>query len=189
MKIDPYKIIEKYYKKDSVAYNFVVIHSNMVAQKALEIAKNLTHLEIDFDFLEEACLLHDIWICMVNAPQLWCYWNRPYVEHGHLWAEILRKEWLPKHALACERHLWVWLSKEEIIRCNLQMPQIDFYPLTIEEELVWFADNFYTKVEWRLEIERSIKEIELDLLQYWKEKVEKFNDWLLKFNYFGYEWI
>ena len=58
--MDPIKIIQKYYDKDSKSYHFLVEHSKMVTQKALEIAKKVPQFHPDLKFIEEAAMLHDI---------------------------------------------------------------------------------------------------------------------------------
>jgi uncharacterized protein len=68
--MDPIKIIQKFYKKDSVTYQILVTHSKAVTKKALEIAKSLSHLNPDLSFIEEAAMLHDIGIFLTYHPEL-----------------------------------------------------------------------------------------------------------------------
>jgi uncharacterized protein len=56
------------------------------------------HPEMNLDerFIQEAALLHDIGIFLTNAPKIHCFGDYPYICHGYLGAEILRKEGLDK---------------------------------------------------------------------------------------------
>jgi len=53
-------------------------------------------------------------------------------------------------------------------------------PITLEEEIVCFADKFYSK---NMEGEKSIEKIKSELLKFGVEKVEKFETWMSKFGY------
>ena len=142
------KIIEKYYNPESEIYKNLMIHNEAVTKKALSIAKNLQEkkgAEIDLAFLKEAVALHDIAVFLTNAPNLHCFGEEKYIKHGILGREILEKENLPKHALVCERHVGVGITKEGIIEENLPLPARDMLPETIEEKIVCIADNFFSK--------------------------------------------
>jgi len=71
------KIIEKYYTKGSDIYNILLIHSEQVRNKAVEIANKKPELKLDIDFIAEAAMLHDIGIFMCNAPVLHCPGHAP----------------------------------------------------------------------------------------------------------------
>merc|ERR1711976_897274 len=118
----PIQIIEKYYSRTSEAYRILVTHSHMVYQKAFSIACRLTDLEPDLDFIYEACMLHDIGIMFTRSPGIDCYGEHSYICHGYLGREILEKEGLPRHALVCERHTGVGLTKQEIIEQKINHP-------------------------------------------------------------------
>jgi uncharacterized protein len=105
--MNPAGIIKKYYAFSPKARDILLGHSEAVARKALHIARNLSHLRPDFQFIEEAALLHDIGILRTDAPILGCHGRKPYVCHGHIGREILEAEGLPRHALAAERHVGV----------------------------------------------------------------------------------
>ena len=57
--MDPVKIIEKYYNKNSEAFRILVTHSTMVTNKAIKIAKRIPELNPDIQFIKEAAMLHD----------------------------------------------------------------------------------------------------------------------------------
>lgn len=179
--MDPIKIIEKYYKVDSVAYNFLVIHSKSVTKKALEIAKHVAHLNPDIQFIQEAAMLHDIGIFLTHAPDIWCFGDKPYICHTYLGREILEKEWFPKHALVCERHLGIGLSIQDIEKQNLPLPKREMMPISIEEKIICFADKFFSKSEEYLIKERSIENIKQNNAKFRWEKIKIFDEWIQLF--------
>lgn len=150
-------IIEKYYKKDSDLYNTLVYHSADVMNKAVSIVIAHPELKANLDFIMEASMLHDIGIFMTYTPSINCYGIAPYICHGYLGAEILEKEGLPEHALVCERHTGTGLSVQEIIDKELPLPHRDMLPISIEEQIVCFADCFFSKT--KLGMEKSVEEI------------------------------
>jgi uncharacterized protein len=153
----------------------------MVTKKALEVAKRVPELKPDLKFIEEAAMLHDIGIYLTDEPQIGCQGKEPYIKHITLGSEILEKEGLPRHAKVCARHIGLGISKEEIENNKLPLPKRDFVPLTVEEEIVSFADLFFTKDPKNLERERTIKEIKEYYSQFGEKFVKKFEYWCKKF--------
>lgn len=144
----PTEILKKYYNPESELYKNLIIHNKAVTQKALSIAKNLQrekNIKVDLEFLKEAVALHDVAVFLTNAPDLHCFGKEKYIRHGILGREILEKENLPKHALVCERHVGVGLTKKGIEEENLPLPTRNMLPKTIEEKIVCVADNFFSK--------------------------------------------
>lgn len=178
--IDPYKIIEKYYTPDSDIYFILKIHSEQVCDKALAVADKHPELKLDRQFLSEAAMLHDIGIFMCDAPRIHCRGTHQYIEHGVLGAAILRLEGLPNHASVCERHTGVGLTKEMIVENNLPLPHQNFLPQTLEEQVVCYADKFFSKT--KLEEPHTLDKIRKGLSKYGAEQVEIFNAWHAKFD-------
>jgi len=176
--MNPLKIIDKYYDKHSKAYSYLTTHSKMVANKAIKISMQLENLKLNIRFIEEASMLHNIGIFLTNAPEIGCNGEKPYVAHGYLGRELLEKEGYPEHALVCERHVGVGISKDEIIKNNLPLPKRDMSPITLEEQIICFADKFFSKTKLPLTHERSVEEVKNKLEKYGKDKVEKFEYWL-----------
>ncbi len=179
--MDPKNIIKKYYKEGDKAYKIILEHGEVVAKKALEIAKRTEG--VDLKFIEEASLLHDIGVFLTNAPNIGCFGEEPYISHGVLGRSILEKEGLSRHALVCERHLGVGITKEEIIENNLPLPERDMIPLSKEEEIISIADNFFSKSNKNLSREESMKEIEEGIMKYDYngEKIKKWREWVKKY--------
>lgn len=174
MKIKPLEIIKKYYKPESTSYKILVVHSEMVTQKALQIAKRIEHLKPDLEFIKEAAMLHDIGIFMTNQPSIGCTGQSPYIAHGTLGRIILEKEGLPKHALVSERHTGVGLSKNDIAKQQLPLPVNDMLPISLEEKIICFADLFYGKNPEKLREEKSIDKIKGKIVQYGPEHEKRF---------------
>lgn len=173
--MNPIKLIQKYYDPKSKAYDILVTHSRNVTQKALEIAKNHPEMNIDLTFLKEAAMLHDIGIFLCDAESIGCTGQAEYICHGVLGAQLLRKEGLPKHALVCERHTGVGLLRKDIITRHIPIPQRDFKPISIEEQLICFADKFFSKT--KLNKEKKLKKILKSLSKHGESNVIQFIEW------------
>lgn len=129
--MDYLSIINKYYADNDPLRALLLKHSRQVADRCLEIVKKHQELPVDVQFLEEAAMLHDIGIFRCNAPTIYCYGTEPYLRHGPIGGELLRKEGFPRHARVAERHTGTGLPGYE--------------PETLEEEIVCYADKFYSK--------------------------------------------
>ncbi len=171
----PTDIIKKYYTESSDLYNILLIHSFSVTDKALSIAQIHPEMNLDKSFIYEASMLHDIGIFMTNAPDILCFGEHPYICHGFLGSDLLKKEGFPRHALVCERHTGTGLSKEEIIRNNLPLPHREMLPISMEEQLICFADKFYSKTG--IGKEKKVEKIRKGLAKYGDSAVNQFNEW------------
>lgn len=178
-KLDPLVIIEKYYEKGSDLYNILVSHSILVRNKALEIAAKHPELQLDKQFISEAAMLHDIGIFMCNAPRIHCTGPHDYIEHGYLGAKLLRAEGLYKHALVCERHTGIGISLEMIIKNHLPLPHRDLLPITYEEQVICYADKFYSKSN--SDHAYTLQRIRTNLRKYGESEVLRFNSWNVLF--------
>ena len=146
--MNPLDIIAKYYPIDSEAYRILVAHSRQVADKALSIARMHPEMSPDLDFIEEAAMLHDIGIFRCNAPGIDCHGEAEYICHGYLGAELMRQEGYPRHARVCERHTGTGITLAMIEERDLPLPhRDDFMPETLEEQLICFADKFFSKTK------------------------------------------
>ncbi len=172
--MNPLEIIDKYCKEEELRH-ILLVHSRAVADKALAIARNHPELQADEQFIEEAALLHDIGIVRVNAPAIACVGEEPYICHGILGAEILRAEGLERHALVCERHTGTGLTLQQIIAQQLPLPHRDMQPVSIEEQIICFADKFFSKT--RLESEKSVEQARRSLEKFGEEGLVKFDAW------------
>ena len=176
MNVDYIHIIEKFYgKEDSALKRILLVHSRAVAQKALRIVDAHPEMALDRQFVEEAAMLHDIGIIRCDAPGIECFGTEPYIRHGILGAAMLRSEGLERHARVCERHTGAGLSRQDIVSQNLPLPQQDYLPETLEEQLICYADKFFSKT--RLEQEKTIGQAEHSLAKFGEEGLQRFRHW------------
>jgi len=173
--IDPFSIIDRYYYKSTDLYRVLVVHSQHVRDKALEVAAKHPELNLNTGFIAEAAMLHDLGIFLCNAPGIHCHGTHQYIEHGYLGADILRKEGLPRHALVCERHTGMGLSLKTIVNKKLPLPERDMIPESMEEKVICYADKFYSKT--KLNEAHSVDHIRCMLANFGQWEVEQFDDW------------
>lgn len=170
------QIIDKYYGEGSDKLkSLLLLHSQSVARKALQIGFSHTELSLDMKFIEEAAMLHDIGIIRCNAPGIHCHGTEPYICHGRIGAEMLRAEGLPRHARVCERHTGAGLTRDNIVSQQLPLPQQDFLPETMEEKLVCYADKFFSKN--RPDEEKTLEQAVRSLSKFGDEGVSRFMEW------------
>jgi uncharacterized protein len=179
--IDPLRILTKYYNPDSKAYHFLISHSMMVTEKALKIAQNMKEHKPDLDLIREASILHDIGIFLTDEPGIGCHGDKPYICHGYLGREILGKEGFPLHALVCERHVGVGLTIHDIEQHNLPVPARDMMPVSIEEQIICFADKFFSKGSEFLLKEKPLSKVRESIAKFGQEKLDRFDGWLKRF--------
>ncbi len=165
------KIFEKYYPAGNPLSQLVWEHSRQVADLAEKMAISHPHLDIDRKFLYEAAMLHDIGVYKTHAPGILCHGDAHYMTHGLIGAEILREEGMPRHALVCERHIGVGLTAQEIIEQQLPLPHRDMLPITLEEKLVCYADNFFSKSH--PYILRSYDDVYRSVARFGKDNIER----------------
>ena len=173
--MDPIQIIDKYYSNQIELRNILLTHSQQVAERSLRIIDNHPELGIDRQFIYEAAMLHDIGIFLCDAPNIYCYGTHQYIEHGYLGAELLRKEGLPLHAGVAERHTGAGITADQIEREEYPIPIANYIPLTIEEELICYADKFYSKS--RLTETATLSKVRYSLWLYGSEAVQRFDRW------------
>jgi len=151
-------------------------HSRLVAEKALKIAQNHKEFLADLNFIEESALMHDIGIFKTNSPDFFCFGEYPYLCHGYLGSELLIEEGYPDHALVCERHIGVGITTEEIIANKLPLPLRDFVPESVEEQIICFADKFFSK-SGDVMREKTVDEVRKSVRRYGSRNVARFNEW------------
>lgn len=178
-KLFPYTIIDKYYPEENQLRHILLTHSIQVAKKALQLADNHPELQLDRQFLEEASLLHDIGIFLCDAPGIQCFGSYRYICHGYLGAELMRREGCERHALVCERHTGAGLSLSQIEAQDLPIPHRDMLPISMEEQVICFADKFFSKTN--LAEEKSVEQARKSLLKFGEEGVERFDRWCQMF--------
>lgn len=182
MTLRPAEIIRKYYSEHPLAHQILLDHSRHVTKRALKIARYLTKLEdVDLLFVAEAAMLHDIGIIRTATPDIGCHGALPYLCHGIAGREILEAEGLPFHALVCERHIGIGLTAAEITEQQLPLPKRDMLPLSLEEQIICYADLFYSKGKKDRDSVKSPEKVRKSLAKFGTEKIAVFERWQQKF--------
>ena len=166
-------IIDKYYPEGSQLRGLVEAHSRQVADLSLERASR-KNFGCNPEFVENAAMLHDVGVFLTHAPGIYCNGTEPYLMHGILGARLLRdiSPDLEPYARVCERHIGVGLTAEEIIGQHLPIvPVADYLPETIEEQLVCYADNFFSKSH--IAPARSVEQVRSQMKQYGEGSVAR----------------
>lgn len=177
--MNPLDLIDKYYPLDNELKHILLVHSRAVADKALWVAARHPELKLDETFLYEAAMLHDIGIFLTEAAPIHCFGTKPYICHGYLGADLVRSEGFFQHALVCERHTGAGLSLEDIIRQQLPVPHREMLPVSMEEQVICFADKFYSKTH--LDREKTVDGARKSLSKCGEEGLTRFNRWCERF--------
>lgn len=174
--MDVNEIIDRYYPQDNELKNIYMLHACAVADFALELARRHPELGLDEQFVYEAAMLHDIGIFLTDAPRIYCHGTEQYLCHGYLGAQLLRSLGYERHARVCERHTGTGLTKDVIVQNGWNLPLRDFLPETLEEQLICFADKFFSKTKF-LTQPRSFEQVVESMRKISEESVEKVRKW------------
>lgn len=177
----PSLLIKHFHSPKSLA--IVLEHSRLVADLAISLAQGVQHLKPDLQFIEEAALLHDIGVSQTDSPQLDCHGTHHYLCHGILGAEMLCHEGYSRHAAVCERHIGIGLTAAEIRAQALPLPPRDMVPETVEEQIICFADLFYSKQLMQLSRRKTAGEVRSILARLGDEKPAVFDSWCRIFSF------
>lgn len=124
-------LINQYYPEGTRLRDIYMRHAIDVAAFA-EKLRQIYMPHLDPMQVRAAAMLHDLGIFLTNAPDIECQGKQPYILHGPLGAELLRKADAPEWAArVAERHTGVGIG--------------DLIPETDLEKLVCYADKFYSK--------------------------------------------
>ena len=137
--------ILEFYRPGTRLYDIFMDHAGAVTARALDVAERLPHLSPDLAFIKQAAMLHDIGIVLTWAKRLECRGDAPYVCHGVLGRKLLDDRGFHRHGLVCERHVGVGISKTDIRHQKLPLPLRDMRPISIEEQIICYADKFFSK--------------------------------------------
>jgi len=178
---DIYKLHQKYAEGENQETILKAVwgHSLIVRDIALELAENLIKkgIKIDKGLVEIGCLVHDI-----GCYRCYEFYGRtegPYIQHGVKGYEILKKEGFSEEvAKMAMIHLGVGLVKENVIASKLPLDHKDYIPITLEEELVAYADNFHSKSGPKFD---SFEDSRMKLSKLWPESVVIFDRFRKKF--------
>ena len=180
-RVEYFEIIHRYIPPNSSTYPLYMIHCQLVANKALTVARKLGLSDERMQFIEEAAMLHDIGIFKTDAPSIGCTGTLPYICHLVEGAKILEAEGLPRHARVAERHASTGLTQEEIEAHGLPLPPKDLIPETVEEEVISYADFFYSKLQDTLWQPKSLDAIRRGVARHGEHKLAKLEEWITRF--------
>lgn len=162
---DPRCLIDVIYSDAPLARHILMVHSEAVAGLAVEIAKRVG---LDTDKVRYAAMLHDIGIIFTDAAGIGCTGPQPYITHGILGADILRRIGAPEYA-ACvaERHTGTGLTTDDILTQHLPLPTDRILvPQTTLERIVCYADKFYSKNPERLDVRKSRERVRAEMARH-----------------------
>lgn len=178
--MDYQAIIDRHYPEDNDLRRLLLRHSRQVADRCLLLAERHPELQLDTRFLEEAAMLHDIGIRWCHAPGIFCTGSEHYIRHGLIGGQLLRKEGYERHARVCERHTGTGITREQIERQQLPLPPDGCYePETGEEQLVCYADKFFSKSH--PERVLTVDQAADSLSRFGEEGVRRFRHWASMF--------
>ena len=168
------EIIDLYYPEGTPLRDIYLRHSRAVAEFALALNREC-ELNLPSDEVENAAMLHDIGIFLTRAPGIHCNGGEPYIAHGYLGADLLRKHGFDeRYARVCERHTGVGIMPNEIREQQLPLPADRVYvPETMLEKLVCYADKFYSK-SGSMQM-KSRKEVVTSIERFGKENAVRFS--------------
>lgn len=171
--MNPFDIIYHYYTPESPLCRLLAEHSEAVARKAFRCISS-RNIDVDPEFVYEAAMLHDIGIRECHAPAIFCRGDLPYICHGVEGRKILESENLPLHALVCERHTGSGLTAGEIERSGLPLPVRDMLPLSTAEQLICYADKFFSKSGGDQSREKPLGTVIREMARFGKEPLMRF---------------
>ena len=175
------------FQSNPQALAVVLEHSRAVLVFALKIGQTFSPFnpkskhQCDLELLVSGALLHDCGIISTNAPGIYCTGTAPYLQHGIIGEELLDARGLTKEARICATHVGVGITAEQIAEKNLPLPLRDFSPTTLEEEIIAYADCFFSKRKGQLSTQKPLEQVQKEIARYGDEATDLFNQWHKKF--------
>lgn len=179
--VDYFALLHAHIEPHSQLYRYYVPHAACVTEKALRIARALGMDDADLRFIEEAAMLHDIGVVEVHAPEIGSLGARPYVQHIAVGGALLRAAGLPRHARVAETHIGVGITRAEIEQRGLALPARDFIPETLAEQVISYADLFFSKDAGKLWYEKPAAQVRRKLERYGERALATFDLWRERF--------
>lgn len=181
MDVDVNTLIDKYYADNEPLRILLIKHSESVAAKALRVLDAHPEIKADRGLVYTGAMLHDIGIFKTDAPGIHCHGTEPYICHGMLGAAILRREGLDRQALIAERHTGTGLTPEAIRQQGLPLPlDVQFCPESIEQEIVCYADKFFSKSH--PEREKTVSQVRQMLSRFPDADLSRWEEWVRRFS-------
>ncbi len=124
-------------------------HSQIVAEIADRICdflKKTYEVTPNRELVQTGALLHDIGVYKCHDDELNPVQEPGYISHGIEGYKILKKESYPEYLARFPlSHTGTGITTEDIERENFNLELKNYIPVTLEEEIVCYADKFHTK--------------------------------------------
>lgn len=198
-------IIHHFYPEDTPLRRLLLLHSECVRDKALQILEGsgfrglvsgfrVQGSNLNLDLVIAGSMLHDIGICATHAPGILCEGTEPYICHGTIGARMLRQlvaegsfsaedaVMLEACARICERHTGAGLTRQDILSQGLPIESaVDLLPETLEEQLVCLADKFFSK-SGDPRKEKSLEHVRRSMMKFGADSLARFDALCSTFN-------
>lgn len=181
LSIDYFRIIHQHIPPTSQTYPLYLIHCTLVAKLALSIAERLGLSTASQQFVEEAAMLHDIGIVETNTPVVFCTGSLPYLHHLTEGRKLLEAANLSRHGQVAQTHAGISLTAQRLIEVDIALPLAQFLPQSIEEEIISFADLFYSKDVATLWRKRDVAEVRQAVAAIAPDNLDRLDEWIVKF--------
>jgi uncharacterized protein len=126
------------------AFDLVYTHCVIVCEIADQLPGG-SDPGLDTDLVRAGSLLHDIGVYRLYGADGMLDHSR-YVQHGLLGHELLSEEGFPEPVCRfASCHTGMGLSRDDVRRQGLPLPDADYLAVSAEEQLVMYADKFHSK--------------------------------------------
>jgi len=156
-------------------------HCKIVEEIAMEVVDNLEKkgLMVNTELVSAGALIHDLGTYALITDDF-----KPKGEgitHGEIGYKLALENSVPiEIANFCATHIGVGMTEEEFIAENFPLDlKINHFPLTIEEKIVAFADNYHSKGR-GLKFHTTKRIVEI-YSEYTKSQIDRLNEWIEKF--------
>ena len=173
--MDAIALIDKYYADNPRLRELLWIHSRQVADRCLKIAALHPELDLDKAFWKKQLCYMISAFCIPTLPVF-------YVRETHLiFATVIsgrrccvRKGFRPCQGVRASYRRGAFT--EEVAAQGLPIPVQDYYPETLEEQLICYADKFYSKSH--PDREKTPEQALKSVSRYGEDGARRFRHWM-----------
>ena len=140
------RALHERFAPSAAAFELVHTHCRIVDRIAGDLLAGKPQ-DVDPDVVHVGAMLHDVGVYALYQGDGRLD-HAGYVRHGILGDELLRDSGLPDAICRfCSCHTGMGLTAQDVLRQHLPLPVRDYLPVTLEEELVMYADKFHSKTD------------------------------------------
>ncbi|GAA4637751.1 HD domain-containing protein [Actinoallomurus vinaceus] len=140
------RALHERYAPTPAAFDLVHTHCEIVCGIAERLLTD-GGLDVDADLVRVGALLHDIGVYRLYDGDGRID-EAGYIRHGILGYELLKDEGFPDVLCRfCSCHTGVGITRDDVRSQELPLPVADYVAVTLEEELVMYADKFHSKTD------------------------------------------